>query len=433
MAAVVVLNVLLILYSIIGPVPGKFVVGPSLPPGKIAPQLVSASGTAVLLAPDGSLWYWGNDQFRPGPYGASTANTLPKRFGSDSDWRNLAHNDLFTLALKSDGTLWGWGWDSSGELAQPRPTNYFAQPTRIGTDSDWAQISAGAGHALALKSDGSLWAWGQNDHGQIGDGTSTNHFTITRIGADNDWRTIAAGAFNSYALKSDGTVWGWGFAPIRGGTLGTLSPLQIDPGTNWVSLSASTYTLLALKSDGTLWIIGENAMISAPQYVSGSTASFVQIGADKDWQSVFAGAGFFFARKRDGSWWVSGMNERLQLGGIPKLRVTNLRRVGFDFEPWAFAAGAGNCVLLTKDGTLWTWGARLGTARTDLSKQFGELLDNLRARSQNLQLRTRMPEPITDHAPYKLWELPAAIRNSLSTNAPSENQPATNAAAKAPQ
>jgi alpha-tubulin suppressor-like RCC1 family protein len=85
-----------------------------------------------------------------------------------------------------------------------------AKPTRIGLDTDWAQISVGDGHCLALKTDGSLWAWGQNDCGQVGDGTTNQTFRPKVISSSKDWKAIAAGAFSSYALKSDHSLWAWG-------------------------------------------------------------------------------------------------------------------------------------------------------------------------------------------------------------------------------
>ena len=113
---------------------------------------------------------------------------------------------MHLLALRRDGTLWGLGRNISGELAQPNPTNHFTQPIQIGIETNWTQIRVGLAHSLALKSDGSLWAWGQNDHGQVGDGTRSNKFAPTRISAERDWQSIEAGAFNSFALKKDGTI-----------------------------------------------------------------------------------------------------------------------------------------------------------------------------------------------------------------------------------
>src|SRR5262249_48253015 len=142
---------------------------------------------------------------------------------------------------------------------------------RIGSESNWIEICVGAGHSLALKRDGSLWAWGQNDRGQVGDGTKSTLFSPTLITQDHDWKTIQAGAFNSFALKRDGTIWGWGLDPLTGGIKDAVIPQVLDTASNWVAISAGDYELLALKSDGTLWLRGQNAHQVAPAFASSST------------------------------------------------------------------------------------------------------------------------------------------------------------------
>ena len=414
--------------------PTKFSVAAPLPPGKVTPQLVSTWGTGILLAPDGSLWAWGGGQLQiQGLLGSSTVSaTIPHRVSADSDWRSVDAGYTHALALKSDGSLWGWGNNGSGQLAQPGAKNPYAKPLRIGTETNWTQISAGAGHSLALKSDGSIWAWGQNEHGQVGDGTRSNQFNVTRVSQDNDCQYIAAGAFNSYALKRNGTVWGWGFDSTATRSNDSLSPKQIDPGTNWVSISASDFSLLALKSDGTLWIYGQNAVLSATRYVKQSASAFVQIGADRDWQSVYAGQGFFYARKCDGTWWISGINDRGQLapGRALGAGLPAPRRPGINFEPWAFVTGSGNCLLLTQDGTLWTWGERIGEAsRLGTWEQLKDKWNRLMTRWLKRAYPVPLPQPKIDSAPYKLWELPADMRRLRAGNTASTIQSATNAAA----
>jgi alpha-tubulin suppressor-like RCC1 family protein len=406
----------------------KFSIGPPLPPGKLSPQLVTTWDTAVLLAPDGSLWGWGGTQFQLSHvFGKPVVTQRPQRIGASSDWTRVAASFTHVLALKSDGSLWGWGNNSSGQIAQPSPTNFIA-PIRIGREK-WSQISVGASHSLALKADGSLWAWGQNDRGQVGDGTKSNKFTPRPISPDRDWKWIEAGAFNSFALKQDGTIWGWGLDPVTGGFADWLSPQQLDTSTNWVSLSASDYCLLAIKSDGTLWLRGQNAGSAAPDFTSGSSSTFIQIGPDKDWKEAYAGQGFFFARKTDGSWWACGRNDSGQLGSGLNLRgsVGSPRRLPVALDPWALAAGNANTILLARDGTLWTWGIRLGTGTRAKSSSVKGVLNSV---SMFLLHRRwfKTADPVEDADPYRLWELPPEVRQSLETHQ-SSKPAATNEAA----
>jgi alpha-tubulin suppressor-like RCC1 family protein len=318
------------------------------------------------------------------------------------------------VALKSDGSLWAWGWYRPGLVGLGDSTYYCGTPTRVGTETNWINICAGAGHTLGLKNDGSIWAWGDNSRGQLGDGTTNNRSVPTMIGADRDWQAIAVGSMNSFALKSNGTIWGWGFTPLFGRD---LAPNQIEPGTNWLAISAYDCTVLALKTDGTLWLrsgfIG-NASVMAAASVSGPTTNFTQLGRDGDWTEVYAGQDSLFARKKDGSWWVCGQNISGQLSfgtKIPALPCP--QRQPFSFEPWAFATGSWATLLLGKDGKLWTWGERLGAGQpSELRRELEPVLGPVVRRLPALSFLIRSH---IDWTPHLLWELPPEVRRSLGT------------------
>lgn len=409
----------------------SFFAGPALPRGKVTPQLVSVGDAAILLAPDGSLWGWGGNQFQlNGLFPKPGIFSKPQPFNAGSNWVKVSASFSHILALKNDGTIWGWGNNHQGQLAQPKTNLDVLAPTQIGTESNWTDIETHNAHSLALKADGSLWAWGYNYAGQIGDGTTNDEFAPVQIGPHHDWKSIAVGAFNSYALKTNGTVWGWGFAFVAGAPAGSnnLVPVQIDPATNWSSIAASDFILLALKSDGTLWIRGQNAHVAANHYVTNSPSSFVQIGPDNDWNEIFMGTGHFFARKRDGSWWVCGGNYHGELGfGIQtragKWPSDPIRRTPFDFEPWAFTCGGQNTLLLAKDGTLWTWGNRLGSLEQIRGRKIKNFVAATLSRLPGHLDRFAPKDVLEDHAPYPLWELPSSIRRTLGTNSiPNESE-----------
>jgi alpha-tubulin suppressor-like RCC1 family protein len=121
-----------------------------------------------------------------------------------------------SIALKSDGTLWAWGYNGDGELGDGSTTDRYTPVQVSGGGSTWAAIAAGYAHTIALKSDGTLWAWGDNDYGQLGDGFNTDRHTPVQVsGGGNTWVAIAAGHFHTVALKSDGTLWAWGWAQNR--------------------------------------------------------------------------------------------------------------------------------------------------------------------------------------------------------------------------
>jgi alpha-tubulin suppressor-like RCC1 family protein len=157
--------------------------------------------------------------------------------GTDADWVTVAGVRYHMVALKADGSLWAWGYNNTGQLGQGDTTNRSA-PVQVGADRDWAAVSACTGSTLALKGDGSLWAWGGNGYGQVGDGTTTHRYSPVRVGADNDWVALPAGTYNHMmALKGDGSLWVWGynnFGQLGDGTSGTgtnkTAPIEVGTG-----------------------------------------------------------------------------------------------------------------------------------------------------------------------------------------------------------
>lgn len=199
------------------------------------------------------------------------ATNVLTQVGSEATWASVSAglNAGFTLAIKTDGSLWGWGnngyaganyyflelgsWYSSYVDQNPSATNtsvfwtyaygylglgsntLFANtPTQVGTDNNWAMVSAGNAHALGLKSDGSLYAWGNNGSGRLGIGISDAYVAVpTRVGTDNDWVFISAGYEHSLALKSDGSLYAWGdniYAALGGQFGDAYAPIKISSG-----------------------------------------------------------------------------------------------------------------------------------------------------------------------------------------------------------
>ncbi len=239
----------------------------------------------------------------------------------------------------------------------------FAQFSRnnhksnIPTHAAFQRVSSGslALHTLEIRN-GSLWAWGNNEYAQLGDGTTNNHATAIQIGSNDNWLYVATAFAHSIAIKSDGTLWAWGFQPWSGSMGNPLIPEQIGTDNNWISIAAGDSHNLALKSDGTLWTWGWNAAGELGLGNFDDTYSPVQVGSDNDWAFISAFSESSMAIKSNGTLWAWGYNASGELG-IGSFADTNLpTQVGSDKRWSKISGGIGFATALQSNGSLWTWG-----------------------------------------------------------------------------
>ena len=221
-----------------------------------------------------------------------------------------------TVAIRSDGTLWAWGDDTYGELGNGTNAAEFV-PTQIGT-ATWSAVAAGTAFTIALRSDGTLWAWGLNSSAQLGDGTTVNKNAPEQIGTVTNWSAVAAGAKHVLALRWDNNLWTWGdntFGQLGNGTTtNNLVPTQIGAGAVWTLISAGFDHSAALRSDESLWMWGNNTFGQLGDGTVSSESLPEQIGPGVDWRAPAAGTSFTVALRTDGTLWAWGDNASGQLG-----------------------------------------------------------------------------------------------------------------------
>lgn len=283
-------------------------------------------------------------------------------------WSKIASGSQHTLAIKSDGTLWAWGYNYYGQLGDGTTVDKFI-PTQIGTDNNWQSISVGISHSMAIKNNNTLWAWGKNDSGQLGDGTSTNKLEPIQIDTDTDWRSIDAGNNFSVAIKGLGTsttLWTWGentYGQLGlGDTTNRLIPTQVGTSSSWKSASAGGNHIVALQNifggTGTLWAWGFNSSGQLGNNTNTNELSPIQIGTDVNWTTAVAGKSYNLARKTTGTLWSWGMNfyGQLGLGATPNIKVPT--QIGADTN-WSsiISAGINHSLVKKSNGTLWAWGS----------------------------------------------------------------------------
>lgn len=219
-------------------------------------------------------------------------------------WDKLASGAYHTVAVAQDGTLWSWGYNNSGQLGDGSTTNRTAA-VKIGTDSDWVSVGAGYYHSFAIKSNGTLWAWGYNSAGQLGNGNSTNQLSPIQIGT-SQWQAVTGGEEFTIAIKSNGTLWTWGtnsFGQLGDGGVTTSrnAPFQVGTDTNWWKIAAGRYSSYALKATKKLWAWGINGKCQVGDYATTNRVLPVAIATTENFDNVIGGLNAGYAITETGN------------------------------------------------------------------------------------------------------------------------------------
>ena len=263
------------------------------------------------------------------------------------------------LALRNDGTLWSWGSNVLGQLGDGTTATRLG-PVQVGGATNWATLAAGWNNSFALRSDGTLWAWGSNIDSALGDGSTVSRTSPVQIGASTLWDSVAAGAGHSMAVRADGTLWGWGGNSY--GELGTGSgsifstPTQAGAGTDWRAVSAGSAHSAGLRADGSLWTWGANDYGQLGHGTTTGRTVPVRIGTAANWSAIAAGLSYTLALKSDGTLWAWGRNDVGQLGDGTTTSRSAPVQVGSATNWIAFEQGAFHSLAVRNDGTLWSWG-----------------------------------------------------------------------------
>lgn len=308
---------------------------------------------------NGTIWTWGSNWAGQLGDNNSTSKSSPVSVvGGFTDWNKLSLGNYHSVAIRTNGTLWAWGNNNVGQLGILDTSSFQSSPISVpGGFTDWCQVSAGTGNTLAVRTNGTLWAWGCNRFGKLGINSTTDVSSpISVVGGFTDWCQVSAGRDHTSAVRTNGTIWSWGYN--FGGGLGDntsvskSSPVSVVGGfTNWCQVAAGAGHTVALRTNGTLWAWGYNwaGQLGNNSGVSASSPVSV-VGGFTDWCQVTAGNYHNSAIRTNGTLWTWGYNNNGQLGlGYPDVSTSSPVSVVGGISSWAsVSSGYAHTLAITR-------------------------------------------------------------------------------------
>ncbi|QUI20897.1 hypothetical protein HZI73_00600 [Vallitalea pronyensis] len=309
---------------------------------------ISCGFHGMALKDNGTIWSWGKNTY--GQLGDETTidKNSPIQVENVSDIQAMVGGQSYSIILKNDGTLWSWGANGAEGNLGNNSLNSSLIPVQVSGLTSVQAIDSYELYSLALKNDGTVWAWGHNYSYVLGI-IEPNSKVPVQVSNLSDVKAIAAGSISA-VLKNDGTVWTWG-----GGLSDSRFPTKVNGLSDVIAIDSGG-VVVALKSDGTVWAWGKNYYGQLGNGTKFDSSSPVQVMNLTDIVAISAGNSHVMALKDDGTVWTWGYNDHGQLGDgsleerLTPVQISNLSGVK------AIDAGRSVSMVLKEDGTVWAWG-----------------------------------------------------------------------------
>jgi alpha-tubulin suppressor-like RCC1 family protein len=293
---------------------------------------------------NGTAWGWGRGTCGVIGDNASISRSSPVSVvGGFTDWCQVYAGYDHSLGLRSNGTAWAWGRNTvgAGSLGDNTTVDKSSPVSVVGGFTDWCQLSAGRCFSLGVRTNGSLWGWGINSRGQLGDNTLlAKSSPVSVVGGFTDWRQVSAGGFHTLAVRTNGTAWAWGCGGEGrlgdNATLDRSSPVSVVGGfTDWCQLSGGNNHSLGVRTNGSLWGWGLNASAQLGDNTTSNRSSPVSVvGGFTDWCQVSAGTSHSLAVRQNGTAWAWGCGNCGMLGDCTIVAKSSPVSVVGGFTNW---------------------------------------------------------------------------------------------------
>ncbi|GAB3773607.1 alpha-tubulin suppressor-like RCC1 family protein [Nocardioides ginsengisegetis] len=338
----------------------------NLPPGMTLDEHGVLSGTPTETGT------WNISYVVSGTTPGTTGSTGVVVLTTTPESASVSAGGQSSCETRSDGTVWCWGRNNFGQLGNGS-TGYQTRPVQAGHDTDWAQVSTSGASTCAVKSDGTLWCWGLDNWGQLGIGRGKPQLAAVQVGTSTGWASVSTSWFHTCGTRTNGTLWCWGQnsrGELGDGTMKVKGyPTRVGVDKDWQDVTAGGFHTCATRTNGTAWCWGQNIFGQLGNTNLDPQPVPVQVGTDASWYQLSAGWAHTCGVTTDGRASCWGLNNKGQLGDGSRNLSRSPAPVDGSHIWTSISTGDASTCGLDNSGNAYCWGANRYTQLGDGTNQ----------------------------------------------------------------